>query len=119
MLCPLHVFRLDVVDNVLRLPRINPAVVADPVAAPPPAPFPAETCGTSCSAAFVTPGVLAAQYNLGTPPATPAANSSMSVSEFQGQMWDQANCDEFAEVVGIIIGSLTHIFLALPQWYQA
>jgi tripeptidyl-peptidase-1 len=41
--------------------------------------------------------VLAAQYNLGTPPAKAAANSSMSVSEFQGQMWDQANCDEFAE----------------------
>ena len=43
----------------------------------------------------VTPGVLAARYNFPTPSASDPP-STLAISEFQGQVWDQADLDKFS-----------------------
>jgi len=56
-------------------------------------PWPSDCNGCSQK---VTPGVLAARYSFPTP-TTSDAPSTLAISEFQGQVWDQKGLDSFSK----------------------
>ena len=59
-----------------------------------------QDCKPASCGRFVTPGVLAARY--GFPKATSSGTKgSISVSEYQGQQWDQADLSKFATACGL------------------
>jgi len=84
------------VDDILRFPSMREPIIkleghseglkagADPAFS---------SCGTKCST-FTTPAVLQEAYGFPTL-TTAAAGNSMSVAEFQGQMWDQEDITDF------------------------
>lgn len=58
-----------------------------------------EDCGSGCQN-YVTPAVIAARYSLPAP-STTASKSTLGVSEFQGEVWDQKDLDKFAKSCGL------------------
>ena len=58
-----------------------------------------QDCKPASCGRFVTPGVLAARYAF--PAAAGATQGSISVSEYQGQQWDQADLSKFATACGL------------------
>lgn len=64
--------------------------------------FPANTtCGGVC-AGGLTPAILAERYKTGEAPTTCMPGNAMAVAEFQGENWDQADCDAFASACNIV-----------------
>ena len=65
-------------------------------------PWPSDCNGCSQK---VTPGVLAARYSFPIPTTTDAP-STLAISEFQGQVWDQAGLDSFSKACSGATGSI-------------
>jgi len=68
------------------------------------------SCGTSCSAKYLTPGTLQARYNIPATAGTADPKNTMSVAEFQGQYFNTKDLEAFSEgcdvsaVVSKVIG---------------
>jgi len=71
------------------------------------------SCGTSCSAKYLTPGTLQARYNIPATAGTADPKNTMSVAEFQGQFFKESDLEDFSEAcdvdvdVASVIGSNT------------
>ena len=102
---------IRLVSGLLRLPVLGgPRIVPDTDGEPVDAAWPAD-CGSKCKNK-VTPGVIAARYSLPTSSSSAVRNgngngngngtqSSIAVSEFQGQVWDQGDLTRFQTTCGL------------------
>jgi tripeptidyl-peptidase-1 len=78
------------VDPVLRFPTAEPRMHRVGAIGNWP-----DHCGASCTGK-ITPWVLQQQYGIDAPPSKPTGNSSVAVAEFQGQQYDYADLNSFA-----------------------
>jgi len=79
------------VDPVLRFPTAEPRILRVGANGNWP-----DHCGASCTGK-ITPWVIQQQYGVDAPPAKPTGNSSVAVAEFQGQQYDYADLNKFAD----------------------
>jgi len=90
---------VSIVDDILRFPTIRERLITRQVESNATSDDAFDSCGSKCSG-FTTPDVLKQRY--GYPDVgTVNAQSSMSVAEFQAQMYDQNDIDAFDSACGV------------------
>lgn len=90
---------VSIVDDILRFPTIRDRLITRQSDSNATSTDAFDSCGSKCSG-FTTPAVLQQRYGY---PAVDSVNSqsSMSVAEFQAQMYDQNDIDAFDEACGV------------------
>ena len=97
---------IALVSGLLQLPdleKLGGTAVPAVTGATPAVAWPKD-CGGSCTNK-VTPGVLGARYSFPTPTTTDPP-STLAVSEFQGQVWDQSDLNKFQKSCSGSAGSV-------------